>query len=111
MQGISNSERLANYFLPEGYTPRKVYLGSTHTTAASAQAAILENINQGNLIVNYIGHGTQTSWAAETLLSNSSVNAMLNTDMPALFTMMSCLTGYFHQPSPTASDQSSLADR
>lgn len=107
---IAYSEDLANYYLPTGYSARKVYLGSTHPTATTARSAILENINQGNLIVNYIGHGYQTSWAAENLLSNASIPSMTNTGKPALFNMMSCLTGYFHTPSTQTSDQSSLAE-
>ncbi len=107
---ISYSEEIANYYLPDGYNSRKVYLGNTHPTATAARAAIVENINQGNLIVNYTGHGFQTAWASENLLTTAAVNSLTNTDKPAFFAMMACLTGFFQNPSTPTTDKSSLAE-
>ena len=104
----SYSNVVANDNLPAGYTPRKVYYGSTHTTIASAKTAILNEINAGKLMVNYVGHGSMMQWASENLLNNTSVPALTNSGKLPFFVSMACMTSYFFYPSPAGYDYSSI---
>ena len=64
---------------------------------ANAQATLINqiNLNNGRFIVNYAGHGTTGLWGSSpSLFSVSSVPQLTNTD-PTLFTMLTCLNGYF----------------
>ncbi len=105
------SDKVVNDYLPQGYSASKVYYGSTHTTVSSAQIAILNQINQGGLLVNYVGHGTAFAWASENLLNTSSVSSFTNTGKLPMFAMMACLTGSFQYPSPSGIDNSSIAEK
>jgi hypothetical protein len=104
------SDQTANNYVPTGYTSHKVYYGSTHTTVSSAQTAIRDGINQGRLMVNYVGHGSVLGWAGENLFNANSVPTLTNNGKYPLFTILACLTGYFHTPSPVGVDYSSLGE-
>jgi hypothetical protein len=95
--------------LPSGYMPKKVYLGITHNRT-EAQQAIRSEINQGVLLVNYIGHAGATLWASESLLNASSVAALTNVEKLAFFVPMTCLEGSYHYPHTATTKVNSLAD-
>ncbi|HYV07892.1 MAG TPA: C25 family cysteine peptidase, partial [Blastocatellia bacterium] len=61
-----------------------------------ARAALLDAINRGQKVINYIGHGSVNVWRAG-LLTNEDAAAMVNGRLP-LFVMMTCLNGYFQDP-------------
>ncbi len=52
------SEHLIQDALPAGYDPVRMHYKLTHFTPASARHAITSTLEQGALLVNYIGHGT-----------------------------------------------------
>lgn len=51
-------------------------------------------LNQGRSIINYCGHGSQTSWGTSGY-SNSDVNALVNDNMLPFITSVACLNGDF----------------
>lgn len=104
------SNRVADHILPETHAAQKVYYGSTHLSVPAAQNAILEGINQGKAIVNYVGHGGTAQWASENLLNAGSVPGFSNQGKYPLFLSFACLTGYFHTPSPQNQQISALAE-
>ncbi|MEW6129149.1 MAG: C25 family cysteine peptidase [Acidobacteriota bacterium] len=55
---------------------------------------VLSFINNGQQVVNYLGHGA-ISFTRGNLLSSDAVSHMENTGQFPLFVMMTCLTGYF----------------
>lgn len=63
---------------------------------ANAQTTLINeiNLNSGRYIVNYSGHGTTGLWAVSTFFGISTVPQLTNTN-PTLFTMLTCLNGYF----------------
>ena len=68
------------------------------TLDPSAQANLLNGINTGKYIVNYSGHGASGTWAATTFFFNNNVASLTNHNNESLFTMLTCLNGYFlHQ--------------
>lgn len=104
------SDLLVNDYLPTGYSAERVYYQVTHTSISEAQNAVRQSINQGKLIVNFVGHGGVQQWASENLLNNAAVASLSNSGKLPLFTNLTCLTGFFHNPSPPGQDYSSLAE-
>jgi hypothetical protein len=64
---------------------------------ANAPTTLLNEINTGKYIVNYAGHGTLGAWATTTFFSNNSVPLLTNQNAPSIFTMLTCLNGFFHE--------------
>lgn len=109
--GVANfpaaSDELVNGYLPSGYTADKVYLGQNYPLVADAKAALINGINQGRLLVSYIGHASVQTWAFEKLFALSDLSLLTNADRLAFFVPMTCLEGYFINP---FSGSSSLAE-
>ena len=61
-----------------------------------ARLQLIEGINRGQKVINYLGHGSVNVWRGG-LLTNEDASAMVNTRLP-LFVMMTCLNGYFQDP-------------
>ncbi len=63
---------------------------------ANANTTLINEMNTGKFIINYAGHGTAGSWGGNPLFFNVfSVPTTANHD-PAIYTMLTCLNGYFH---------------
>ncbi|MFY9610165.1 MAG: C25 family cysteine peptidase [Blastocatellia bacterium] len=60
----------------------------------TVKADLIDAINRGQKIVNYIGHGSVHQWKGD-LLTNDDARALTNTRLP-VFVMMTCLNGYSH---------------
>ena len=88
------SDDLAQGYLEPMFTVERVYLGQV----ADPHARIVDALNEGVGVVNYIGHGSLTVWAKEKIFSVDDVAALRNRDHLPLLVNMTCLTGYFHHP-------------
>lgn len=101
------SENLIRDTLPTPYQAEKVHFGVTHTEINPARAALKNSINQGKLIVNFIGHGFAKGWSAT---GSANGEFILTTDIPGLnnegkypiFLAMTCSEGYFIDPGTPA---------
>ncbi|MCX8036112.1 MAG: C25 family cysteine peptidase, partial [Candidatus Sumerlaeia bacterium] len=82
--------------LPGSLTVDGVFLG--WTTLDLARAMLLEKLNSGRLLVNYIGHGSMDMWAGEGLLTSSDAAALTNGGKLPLVVSMTCLNGYLQDP-------------
>ncbi len=72
-------------------------------------ATVLQNtLNEGKYLVNYVGHGAPTIWATSGFFSASSAMAMTNGDNLSVFTMLTCLNGYFIDPTIVSLSESLL---
>ncbi len=91
---IQMSEDLVKDFLADRFTIERVYLGQVD----DPHARLLEAINQGVGLINYIGHGSVTVWAKEKILSTDDISALNNDGRFPLLVNMTCLTGYFPHP-------------
>jgi hypothetical protein len=81
--------------LPESMTVWSVYRGQAGD--AAARAAIIGSINEGKLIVNYMGHGAATLWRGDVLTA-SDADSLTNGSALPFVVGMTCLNGYFHTP-------------
>lgn len=68
-------------------------------TSSSARQEVVDGINQGPLLVNYVGHGSTGIWD-DQLFTPTSAGALHNGNRLPLFIMMTCLNGYFIDPDP-----------
>ena len=65
------------------------------TDPETAKRNLLEQLNRGVGLVNYVGHGSPALWRAD-LLTNNDALALTNNKRLSVHVMMSCLNGYFH---------------
>ncbi len=65
------------------------------TLDPNAQANLVAAMNTGKYIVNYAGHGSAGVWAASTFFGNSTVSQLNNVNNESIYTMLTCLNGYF----------------
>jgi hypothetical protein len=99
------SEELASS-LPSGYTPSRVYRGWLGD--AVAHDTLTSRVNEGQLVVNYTGHGSVDIWGSNgQLLTGADVasNFVNGPRLPFVVTM-NCLNGLFNQ----VWDEESLAE-
>ncbi len=71
-----------------------------------AKATMLNEMNLGKYLVNYSGHGGSTFWAQSNFFSVGDVATLTNANDLTIFTMLTCLNGYFIEP-----DRDSLSER
>lgn len=68
------------------------------TDQAASRRELIDAINQGQKIVNYMGHGNVDQWRGD-LLTSADAASLTNRDRLSVFVMMSCLNGYFQEAS------------
>ena len=96
------SEQLANAFTPSRYNRNKIYLIEypldSRGEKPGAKADLIESINEGTALVNYIGHGNPRVWTDEHIFRNEDISSLSNRDkLPVIFTA-SCSIGEFDSP-------------
>jgi len=65
------------------------------TDEAMARSLLLTYINQGQSVINYLGHGSVDIWR-DNLLTTDDASSLANGGRLSLFVSMTCLNGYFH---------------
>ena len=64
---------------------------------------LVTEINNGRYFFNFNGHGTATSFANGANFVGANVPLLTNGASPTVFTLLTCLNGYFHNVSFTGS--------
>lgn len=64
---------------------------------ATARGLLMERINNGQTIVNYLGHGSVDQWRGD-LLTSYDAGLLANDKSFPIFLMMTCLNGYGQDP-------------
>jgi len=82
--------------LPIGYTANKIYL--SERSIDEARRLVLDGINSGALLLNYIGHAGVDRLAQEGLLLTSDVASMTNQERLPVVAAMTCAAGQFAIP-------------
>lgn len=73
-------------YIPSGYRYPEV------------NAAINQRVDEGALLINYIGHGGETGWAHSKVLTVSDINAWDNRNNMPVFITATCSFGRFDNP-------------
>jgi uncharacterized repeat protein (TIGR01451 family) len=79
--------------LPPSLNVTDVFAAALSETAA--QQGVLDAINDGQLLVNYDGHGSVEVWSDENLMTDDIAASLTNGTRLPMFVMMNCLNGYF----------------
>lgn len=87
------SVRVSNQLPPADIVPRTFIVRSD----PDAVNTLIASMNTGKYVVNYTGHGTTGSWGGSNpFFSVNSVPLLTNANNQSIFTMLTCLNGYFH---------------
>ena len=62
---------------------------------AGARVDITNGINAGQLLVNYLGHGSEEQWDGSDIFDETTVTTLTNGSQLPIFLIMDCLNGYF----------------
>ena len=73
----------------------KQFINRSSADDATIHNQIIASLNQGPLVANYMGHGSNGVWTGASLLSNDDAPFLTNTNRLSVFTMMTCYNGYF----------------
>ncbi|MGQ9600229.1 MAG: C25 family cysteine peptidase [Anaerolineae bacterium] len=100
------SDNVIYNYVPPFYDVSRIYLlnpstplpSATCNTGAECKQQLLDRINAGTLLVNYIGHAAQTMWSGSKILDLAAISSMTNADRFPIMLPMTCLEGYFIWP-------------
>ncbi|MDQ4076622.1 MAG: C25 family cysteine peptidase [Chloroflexota bacterium] len=96
----SHSEQLRDK-VPQGIEALTVY----PEAQSDALAEMLPFLNEGSLVVNYVGHGSVQQWGKDQLLTTQNASELTNGSRLPIYINMTCLAGLFSHPK-----QESLAE-
>jgi hypothetical protein len=88
----SNSQIQA--MLPQQLKTVSIVRGQTDV---DAKTTLMDQLTQGQRIINYAGHGSVSLWRGN-LLTDSDVQTLANHTPSPLMVTMTCLNGYFQDP-------------
>ncbi|MFQ5718822.1 MAG: C25 family cysteine peptidase [Acidobacteriota bacterium] len=70
---------------------------------AATHSKILADIDDGALLVNYLGHGNIHNWAGENLfVDTADIPLLTNMDRPFFLTTLNCINGFHAGPRTTS---------
>jgi len=113
------AESLATTYVPKSYEVKKIYLGEYATVFTStgrrkpdARLAIINQVNNGTLLMNYTGHGNPKVWAHENVLTIDDVRTQFtNNDRLAFFVAATCDWGRFEEAGEQSSAEEAMVNR
>jgi hypothetical protein len=79
--------------LPASIEATNIFAGTVGTTAA--RQGIIDGINSGQLLVNFLGHGSEEQWSGSDLFDTNTVSKLSNGSQLPVFLIMDCLNGFF----------------
>jgi len=79
--------------LPASMQETTISVDDVGSTAARSQ--ITAAINSGQLVVNYLGHGSEEQWSGSDIFDTNSVASLTNGSRLPVFLIMDCLNGLF----------------
>lgn len=96
------SEYLANSIIPNSYDLKKIYLAGYPTVITGlgrrkpeVNQAIMDAINNGTVLLNYVGHGSPELWAHEQVFVQSVTIPQLKNEDYFFLTAATCDFGYW----------------
>ncbi|MCB9501665.1 MAG: type IX secretion system sortase PorU [Deferribacteres bacterium] len=102
------AESIMQSDIPDFLIQQKIYLTNYRAVRSSAvlglrkpdaQRALIDAINTGSLLINYVGHGNPTLWSHERIfLQNEDLTKIDNGAKQAFFVAATCDFGRFDDP-------------
>ena len=84
--------------LPSAWQITKAYEDGTHADDTANRSHFISLFNQGQEIVNYMGHGNLQQWSCLPALSSADVGSLTNADKPAAVFQWGCQATDFVNP-------------
>ncbi|MGD8491824.1 MAG: C25 family cysteine peptidase, partial [Anaerolineae bacterium] len=99
------SDELVSGYLDGAYNVERAYLGDPTTCpyqnpATECNQKVINGINAGALLVNYVGHAYSAQWAFERLFNVDDVAGLASRSDWPIVLGMDCNDGYFANPNP-----------
>ncbi|MCG8606675.1 type IX secretion system sortase PorU, partial [bacterium] len=104
---IDQIEQIAESYIPKCFDVEKIYLPEFPKVVSAsvggvrkpaAKDALLQQINKGTLIVNYVGHGNDRQWAHEAVFEQSDNPNVQNGEKFIFFVAATCDWALFDNP-------------
>jgi hypothetical protein len=92
--GFKGMNEAVSGSLSPAYLISKKYL-KEYPGPSDLNRELVDEINGGTLLVNYVGHGAEDYWADEEILGAWDVDTLGNGPKYPLVVAMTCLNGYF----------------
>lgn len=111
---LNNTETLTNYVKQHYpvYNIDKIYLDAYKQVTTpggqrypDARAAIVNRIQRGTLLMNYVGHGGEVGWAHERVLEVEDINGWTNSKNLAAFMTATCEFSRVDDPARTSAGE------
>lgn len=111
---IADADRITNYVDDnyKNYNIDKIYLdaykqqvGAGGERYPDVNTAISKRMEQGSLMITWIGHGGILGWAHERILDISTINAYTNIDNMPMFITATCQFSMFDDPQRTSAGE------
>ncbi|GJQ61282.1 MAG: peptidase C25 [Melioribacteraceae bacterium] len=111
----SQSEELADTRIPSYYDLQKIYLAAYPTVNTgsgrrkpSVNQAIIDAVNNGTLLLNFIGHGNPDTWTHEYVFERATTLPLLNNNKYFFLTAATCDFGRYDDPAKTSASEEML---
>lgn len=111
----ANSENISRYDVPDYFYQEKIYLGAYPTVNTglgkrkpSVNQAIVDAINNGTVLLNFIGHGNPNTWTHEYVFEKASTIPLLHNEKLFFLTAATCDFGRFDDPASTGAMEDML---
>ena len=109
------SETLANNIIPPSFDLKKIYMADypveitgSGRRMPTVNQAIIDAINEGTLILNYVGHGSPTQWAQEDVFDKATSFSQLKNNRYFFLSAATCDFGYYDIPDNVSSAEALL---
>lgn len=104
---IRQAEVIAEQYIPKHFNLKKIYLSEYPKVRSEASGGVLkpaakedliQTINKGSLIVNFIGHGNPQLWTHEQIFTIADNSRVQNQDKLMFFVAATCDWALFDRP-------------
>ena len=89
----ADTQKIAS-LLPTSMQPTQIL--ATNLDPGTARAEVQSALSAGQLLVNYLGHGSVEVWSGDNLLNDDSAAALANAPRLPVVLTFDCLNGFFH---------------
>jgi hypothetical protein len=101
-----SSDQIADAVEREGFTPTKIYADAKEKDNLEHQASIVSDIDEGTLLVHFLGHGGRFIWRSgppdlrknHDLFTLDHVSSLRNANRLPMVLSMTCYSGSFDNP-------------
>ncbi|HUF04124.1 MAG TPA: C25 family cysteine peptidase [Aridibacter sp.] len=93
---IVNFEEICNRAIAG--LPESVPRTTVNKADTDARITLLAEMSEGKYVVNYSGHGSVVAWTSGGFFGTGDVNGLTNQNDLSIYTMLTCLNGYFINP-------------